>query len=346
MSKTGALDLAAGVGGTIEKSQVLSAVNKYEKYHTCYGGKEEERKAEYRDVANKYYDLATSFYEYGWGESFHVARRWKGESLREGMKRHEHFIASQLALKPGLKVLDVGCGIGGPLREIARFSYTCITGLTDNAYHVKRGQELNRIAGVDKTCNFVKADFMQMPFPDNTFDAAYAIESTCHAPDAYECYKEIYRILKPGQHFAAYEWCMTDSFDPNNQEHRKIKADIEIGNGLTDIRLTGQLIEALKRAGFEVIWEKDLGPDSDIPWYAHMDKKRLSLTSFRTTGIGRWITSLTVKALEYVRLAPEGSVRVQEFLLQAGDGLYEGGRREIFTPMYFFLARKPISKSP
>lgn len=47
--------------------------------------------------------------------------RWKGESLRESIKRHEHFLALQLGLKPGQKVLDVGCGIGGPLREIARF---------------------------------------------------------------------------------------------------------------------------------------------------------------------------------------------------------------------------------
>nr|POF09494.1 cycloartenol-c-24-methyltransferase [Quercus suber] len=44
-------------------------------------------------------------------------------------------------------------------------------------------EELNRIAGVDKTCKFVKADFMKMLFPDNTFDAVYVIEATCHAPD-------------------------------------------------------------------------------------------------------------------------------------------------------------------
>ncbi|GMY34601.1 cycloartenol-C-24-methyltransferase [Fagus crenata] len=96
---------------------------KYEKYHVCYGGEEEERKANYSDMVNKYYDLVTSFYEFGWGESFHFAPRWKGESLRESIKRHEHFLALQLDLKPGQKVLDVGCGIGGPLREISRFRY-------------------------------------------------------------------------------------------------------------------------------------------------------------------------------------------------------------------------------
>ncbi|XP_061996533.1 cycloartenol-C-24-methyltransferase isoform X1 [Rosa rugosa] len=346
MSKAGAFDLASGLGGKIDKSDVLSAVDKYEKYHVCYGGEEEARKSNYTDMVNKYYDLVTSFYEYGWGESFHFAPRWKGESLRESIKRHEHFLALQLGLKPGQKVLDVGCGIGGPLREIARFSSTSITGLNNNEYQITRGKELNRIVGIDKTCDFVKADFMKIPFPENTFDAVYAIEATCHAPDAYGCYKEIYRVLKPGQCFAAYEWCMTDSFDPNNAEHQKIKAEIEIGDGLPDIRLTVKCLEALKQAGFEVIWEKDLARDvkeSPLPWYLPLDKSRISLSSFRLTAVGRFFTKNMVKVLEYVGLAPQGSQRVQDFLEKAAEGLVEGGKKEIFTPMYFFVARKPLS---
>jgi sterol 24-C-methyltransferase len=140
MSKAGAFDLATGVGGEIPKDDVLSAVNKYEKYHSYYGGEEKERKDNYTDMVNKYYDLVTSFYEYGWGESFHLANRLKGESLRESIKRHEHFLALQLGLKPGQKVLDVGCGVGGPLREIAQFSMTSITGLNNNEYQITRGK--------------------------------------------------------------------------------------------------------------------------------------------------------------------------------------------------------------
>ncbi|EPS74599.1 hypothetical protein M569_00156, partial [Genlisea aurea] len=219
-----------------------------------------------------------------------LGNRWKGESLNESIKRHEHFLALQLGLKPGQKVLDVGCGIGGPLREIARFSLTSVTGLNNNEYQISRGKTLNRLAGVDRTCDFVKADFMKMPFPDNSYDAVYAIEATCHAPDPVGCYKEIYRVLKPGQCFAAYEWCMTDSFDPDNAEHQQIKAEIELGNGLPDIRLTTQCIEALKLAGFEVLWEKDLAVDSPIPWYLHLDGSHFSLSTFRVTSVGRFLT--------------------------------------------------------
>ncbi|PIN08614.1 SAM-dependent methyltransferase [Handroanthus impetiginosus] len=344
MSKAGALDLVFGVGGKMEKEEVLTAVDKYEKYHIWHGGKEQERKSNYADMVNKYYDLVTSFYEYGWGESFHFAPRRKGETLQESIKRHEHFLALQLGLKPGQKVLDVGCGIGGPLREITRFSYTSITGLNNNEYQISRGKVLNRIAGVERTCDFVKADFMNIPFPENSFDAVYEIEATCHAPDAVACYKEIYRVLKPGQCFAAYEWCMTDAFDPNNKEHQKIKAEIELGNGLPDIRLTRECRDAVKKAGFEVVWEKDLAVDSPVPWYSPLDGSHFSLSNFRSTAVGRFFTRNMVMALEKLGIAPKGSQKVQAFLDKAAEGLLAGGKKEIFTPMYFFLAQKPLSK--
>uniref|UniRef100_M8BBV6 Methyltransferase n=1 Tax=Aegilops tauschii TaxID=37682 RepID=M8BBV6_AEGTA len=337
MSKSGALDLASGLGGKIDKEQVKSAVDEYEKYHGYYGGKEESRKSNYTDMVNKYYDLATSFYEYGWGESFHFAHRWNGESLRESIKRHEHFLALQLELKPGMKpeITDQATVI---------CSSTSVTGLNNNDYQITRGKALNRSVGLGATCDFVKADFMKMPFSDNTFDAVYAIEATCHAPDPVGCYKEIYRVLKPGQCFAVYEWCITDHYDPNNATHKRIKDEIELGNGLPDIRSTRQCLQAVKDAGFEVIWDKDLAEDSPLPWYLPLDPSRFSLSSFRLTTVGRIITRNMVKVLEYVGLAPEGSQRVSSFLEKAAEGLVEGGKKEIFTPMYFFVVRKPLSE--
>ncbi|XP_038977762.1 cycloartenol-C-24-methyltransferase 1-like [Phoenix dactylifera] len=342
MSKSGALDFASGVGGSIDKKEVQSAVEQYENYHGYFGGDEETRKANYNDVVSKYYNLVTSFYEYALGESFHFAPRWKGESSQESMKRHQHFLALQLGLKRGMKVLDVGCGIGGPLREIARFSLASITGLNNNEYQISRGKVLNQLAGLSESCNFVEADFMKMAFSDNTFDAIYAIEATCHAPDALGCYKEIIRVLKPGQCFAAYEGLMTDHFDPTNESHQKIKALIELGSGRPDIRTVNQCLEALRLAGFEVVWEKDLALDSPVPWYSSLDPSQFSISSFQMTAVGRFIIKTMLKTLEFLRLAPAGSGRVSSLLEKAAEGLLEGGRKEIFTPMYFFLARKPL----
>lgn len=107
-----------------------------------------------------------------------------------------------------MQVLDVGCGIGGPLREICRISGANVTGLNNNAYQISRGEVLNKKAGpfVSGRCDFMKADFMNIPSSDNTFDAVYEIEATCHAPDAQACYAEVLRVLKPGGYFSGYEW--------------------------------------------------------------------------------------------------------------------------------------------
>ncbi|KAJ8570478.1 hypothetical protein K7X08_037450 [Anisodus acutangulus] len=65
--------------------------------------------------------------------------------------------------------------------------------------------------------------------------------------------QEIFGVLKPGQYFANYAWCITDFFGRNNSNHRRIKREVELGNGLPDIRSMELCIEALKHAGFEGI---------------------------------------------------------------------------------------------
>jgi len=336
------MDLVTGIGGSLDRKEVLNSAQEYEKYHTYHGGDVAARKMNYTDMVNKYYDLVNSFYEYGWGQSYHFANRWKGESLRESIKRHEHFLALRLGLKPGMKVLDVGCGIGGPLREIAIFSGASITGLNNNANQIARGTVLNKLAGLVSTCDFIKADFMKMPVSDNSYDAVYTIEASCHAPDPVACYTEIKRVLKPGHLFAGYEWCMTESYNPKDEAHQKCKAEIELGNGLPDIRTTAECLNALKAAGFEVLMEEDLAATSPVPWYQPLDPTHISLTTFRLTPVGRFITRNMVSILETLKIAPEGSTRVSTFLEKALEGLVDGGRKEIFTPMYFFLVRKPL----
>ncbi|KAL6629499.1 hypothetical protein ACP70R_029264 [Stipagrostis hirtigluma subsp. patula] len=304
----------------------------YSKYHDLHGGEEEFRKSNYTDLVNKYYDLVTSFVESRWGESIHFAPRWQGETLRESIKRFEHFIALQLGLKEGMKVLDVGCGIGGPLKEIARFSSTAITGLNNNTNQISRAkfatcmafQELISSAGLSEQCTFIKGDFMNMPIPDNTFDAAYAIEATIHAPDALGVYREIYRVLKPGQYFALDEFCLTDRFDPNNSKHRSIKAEIELGCGLPDIRSTHQCIQSLKDAGFEVVFVKDLSDDSPCPWYQEIDPGNFSCTSFKNSRTGKFMFRAIVSILESFYIFPKGSTRLFDIMQTASHGLITG----------------------
>lgn len=69
---------------------------------------------------DRYYNLATDLYEYAWGESFHFCRFAYGEAFSRAIARHEHYLASSIGIKSEMKILDVGCGVGGPAPEVAK----------------------------------------------------------------------------------------------------------------------------------------------------------------------------------------------------------------------------------
>lgn len=328
---------------SMSAERVKEEVNSYMELYNDKNASVEERKQKYERLVNTFYDLVTSFYEYGWGQSFHFAPRHRWESFEASIARHEMYLAHRLRLEPGQLVLDVGCGVGGPARCIARFAEVNVVGLNNNDYQITRAKILTQEAGLENLVTYKKGDFMKLPAQENTYDAVYSIEATCHAPDKVGVYSELFRVLKPGGLYGTYEWVVTDEYDENNPEHVKIKQGIEVGNGLPDLEKPAQLISALKEAGFEIIESVDLAHKADptTPWYLSLSGS-FSLSGFKHTRIGRTITHMAVSTLEYLRIAPEGTTRVSQMLCETADDLVEGGRQRIFTPMHFFLARKPV----
>ena len=249
-----------------------------------------------------------------------------------------------LELQPGMVVADIGCGVGGPLLEIARFSGAKIVGVNSNAYQLGRAGKLAEAAGLTHLAQFLHCDFLKVDAADESFDAIYSIEATCCAPDKISIYGEIFRLLKPGACFGAYEYCLTDRFDAENPRHRQLKADIELGGGLLEVDRRETVDDALRAVGFEALETRDLAEQSgpSIPWYQPLVGSRFSLASFRSSKVGRWATRNTLKVLEALHIAPQGSVRVADTLILCAVALVEAGRLGIFTPMYLIHARKPL----
>merc|ERR1719436_1318538 len=266
----------AGLKQTLVFLSSLSTSKKHDKidgYNEQYDENKsvEERNADYANLVDSYYDLATEFYEWGWGTSFHFADRRQGETFDQSIKRHEYYLAGRLGVNRGATVLDCGCGIGGPARNIAKFTGAQVKAVTINQFQVNRGNTISSREDMRDEVELIQADFMKLPFPDASFDAVYAIESTCHAPDRHGVYGEILRVLKPGGIFACYEWCLTDKYDAKDELHRRIKKDIEVGDGLPDLVHTSVCTKALVDAGFEKLEARDVMLDGNLgsgePWY-------------------------------------------------------------------------------
>ena len=95
--------------------------------------------------------------------------------------------------------------------------------------------------------------------------------------------------------------------------------------------------------GFEVLETRGLAVQAgpSIPWYQPLIGSGFSLAAFRSSRIGRGVTHNSLKVLEALHIAPQGTVRVLETLNLCVVTMAEAGRLGIFTPMYFINARKP-----
>jgi SAM-dependent methyltransferase len=137
----------------------------------------QQRRDEYATLTRHYYNLATDLYEYGWGQSFHFCRYAYGESFHQAIARHEHYLAHKMQLQDNMRVLDVGCGVGGPAREIVKFAGVNVVGLNNNNYQIERATAYAEKEGLSDKLKFTKGDFMvrsvtALPKPDTNLIAS------------------------------------------------------------------------------------------------------------------------------------------------------------------------------
>ena len=155
------------------------------------------------ETVKEYYDLCGEFMVFGWGESLHFAPLSPRESLEDSKIRHQRLIIDKLELSEGMTVIDIGCGIGGPMRRVAMESGVRVVGLNNNEIQLDKAKSLNAEAGLDHLIDYLACSFMNMgTVEDGTFDRAYAIESTCHAPDKTAAFREmrhVHKVLAPAQ---------------------------------------------------------------------------------------------------------------------------------------------------
>ncbi len=166
----------------------------------------------------EYYERITDGWRERYGDSFHFAIVTGNESLQEAVVATEHMIADEGEFHSGMRVLDVGCGIGGPALNIVRHSGVHVTGITIVESHLAIARQRAEDAGLSDHVDFVLADAMHMPFSDGSFDAVYIFDAGCHMPNKARFYKECARVLKPGGVFLGLDWMRSAGLSPEVDE--------------------------------------------------------------------------------------------------------------------------------
>lgn len=132
-----------------------------------------------------------------------------GMPHHRALTRHNEVMAERAGIAPGHRVLDAGCGVGGSACWLAEERGAHVTGVTLVADQVDRARAIAARRGVADRTHFELADYSRLPMPDGSFDAVWAQESLCHAPDKAATYREFFRVLKPGGRLVIAEYMRT-----------------------------------------------------------------------------------------------------------------------------------------
>lgn len=113
-----------------------------------------------------------------------------------------------LRIAPKMRVVDLGCGIGGTARFIAERYGVRVTGIDLTPAFVDTAQALSRMVGLDDFLDFEVANALEMPFADGSVDLVTMLHVGMNIPNKRALFKEVRRVLAPRGRFALYDVMM------------------------------------------------------------------------------------------------------------------------------------------
>jgi MPBQ/MSBQ methyltransferase len=114
-------------------------------------------------------------------------------------------LAALAQLDEGMRVLDVGCGLGGPSRYLASAIGCRVTGLDLTAEYCEVAAQLAELTGLSDLVDYRQGDALQLPFPDASFDVVWTQHASMNIADKPRLLGETYRVLRPGGRLAVYD---------------------------------------------------------------------------------------------------------------------------------------------
>lgn len=168
---------------------------------------------------------------------------------------------AQLAkITPGMSVLDVGGGLGGPARTLAAEFGCLVTVLDMTEEYCRVGEMLTQRAGLGGRVQFRHGNALAMPFADASFDLVWTQHCNMNIADKEQLCSEIRRVLRPGGRLAIHEIAA----GPNQPVHFPVPWASE--PGLSFLRPVAEIRALIERHGFEEIAFQDMTAHA-VSWF-------------------------------------------------------------------------------
>lgn len=203
-------------------------------------------------------------------------------------------LASRARLQPGLRVLDVGSGIGGSARYLAAEHRCAVTGLDLTPAYVETARSLAELVGLGDSVRFQQGSALALPFGNAAFDVVWTEHAQMNIADKRAFYTEIARVLGPGGRFVFHDIFQGGAGHP----HFPVPW---AGNASLSFLVTPDAVRAiLEDLGFEILdWEDKTTQSRD--WFA------ATLERLKEAGLPPLGTHLLMGAAAEVKL--ENTVR-------------------------------------
>ena len=159
--------------------------------------------------------------------------------------------AEQFCLRPGMRLLDIGCGLGGAARYFANEHGCQVTGIDLSGEYVAVANALAALVGLGERVSCQQGSALALPFAPGSFDGAYMLHVGMNIEDKSRLFAEVRRVLAPSGLFGIY--------DVMRLADGELSFPVPWASGpessfVADAASYRRLLEA---AGFEVLRERD-----------------------------------------------------------------------------------------
>lgn len=113
--------------------------------------------------------------------------------------------AGQLEVRPGMRLLDIGSGLGGASRYFAQNHECRVTGIDLTEEYVRVAETLARRVGLDALVSYKHGSALSLPFAPGAFDGAYMLHVGMNIEDKSRLFAEVHRVLVPQGVFGIYD---------------------------------------------------------------------------------------------------------------------------------------------
>jgi SAM-dependent methyltransferase len=168
-------------------------------------------------------------------------------------------LATAAGLDASTRVLDLGCGVGGPARYLAATFGCQVTGVDLSPGFIDAARYLTGRCGLSDQVTFQAGDAVHLPFQDAGFDTVFLQHVAMNIEDRAALYAEVHRILTSGGRFVTYDVVLRDGDVVYPAPWAR--------DGSTSFLLSeGDTRMALEQAGFKVaLWRDDT--QTAVDWF-------------------------------------------------------------------------------